>query len=118
MSSNDWGTETNLQATECDGMSETGFPLQIPGRITTLLVNLGTEDPEHGGFKVTLMRNGNLLVRVPSCGLMENVSYSHPCSLLQLRITASSAGAGKSVIWCDNLDIVRIRELMLILVRQ
>jgi hypothetical protein len=60
-------------------MSGSGFHLQIPGRITTLLVNLGIADLEHGGFKVTHTRNGNLLVRVLSCGLMENVSNSNPC---------------------------------------
>jgi hypothetical protein len=29
-------------------------------------------------------------------------------------ITASTAGSGKSVIWCDNLSVVRIRELILL----
>jgi hypothetical protein len=105
MSSDDQGTEPDLQVTRCDGMSGTGFSLQIPGRITILPVNLGTEDLGRGGFKVTLMRNGNLLVQVLSCGLMENVSILHPCSLPELTITASAAGAGKSVIWYDNLQI-------------
>src|SRR5258708_7647679 len=94
----DQGVEPDLQVTRCDVTSGTGFHLQIPGRITTLLVNLGIADPEHGGFKVTLTRNGSLLVQVPSYGLMENVSNSHPCVLLKLMITASAAaGAGKSV---------------------
>jgi hypothetical protein len=75
----DQGTEPNLQATRCDMMSESGFRLQIPGKITTLLVNLGIADLEPGGFKVTLMLNGNLPVQVLSYGLMENVSDSHPC---------------------------------------
>jgi hypothetical protein len=102
---NDQDTEHNFQVTKCDGMSGTGFSLQIRGRITTLLVSLGTEDLEHGGFKVTLMRSGSLLVQVLFYGLMENVSKFHPCFLLELMITASAAGAGKSVIWCDNISI-------------
>jgi hypothetical protein len=63
----------------CGGTSETGFHLQIPGRITTLFINLGMAEPEHGGFKVTLMRNGKFLVQVPSYGLMENVCISYQC---------------------------------------
>jgi hypothetical protein len=55
-------------------MFGTGFLLQIPGRITTSFINLAIAEPEHGGFKATLMRNGNLLVQVPSYGSKENVS--------------------------------------------
>ena len=101
----DRGTEPDLQVTKCDVTSESGFHLQIPGRITTSLMNLGIGEPEHGGFKVTLMQNGNLPVQVLSYGLMENVSNSYPCSLLELMIAASEAGAGKSIISCDNLSI-------------
>jgi hypothetical protein len=86
-------------------MSGTGFHLQTPGRITTSLMNLGIAEPEHGGFKVTLMRSGNVLVRAPFYGLMENVSTSHPFFSQELIITASAAGAGKSVIWCENISI-------------
>jgi hypothetical protein len=89
----------------CDGTSGTGFHLQIPGKITTLLVNLSIADLEHGGLKVTLMRNGNLLVQVLSYGSMENVSNLNPHFSPELMVTASAAGAGKSVIWCDNLSI-------------
>jgi hypothetical protein len=60
------------------------------------------------------MQNGNLLVQVPSCGLMENVGDSHLYFFLELTITGSAAGAGKSVIWCDNLSIVHICDLMLL----
>jgi hypothetical protein len=49
------------------------------------------------------MLNGNRPVQVPSYGLMENVSISCLYSLLKLIIGAFAAGAGKSVIWCDNL---------------
>ena len=91
-----------------------GFRLQIPGRITILVVNLDTVEPERGGFKVTLMQNGNVLVQVPSYGLMGNVSISFLYSFMRLTMTASAAGAGKSVIWCDNFSIVCIQELMLL----
>ena len=51
-----------------------GFRLQILGRTTSLFINLDMVELEHGGLKVTLMRNGNLLAPVPCYGLMENVS--------------------------------------------
>jgi hypothetical protein len=51
----------------------TGFHLQIPGGITTSLVNLDIAEPGHGGLKVTLMVNGNILEQVPCYGFMENV---------------------------------------------
>ena len=77
-------------------------------------INLGIPEPEHGGFKVTRMRNGNVLVQDPSYGLMENVRIPDPFFLRDLMITASTAGAGKSVIWCDNFSFFRIRKLMLL----
>jgi hypothetical protein len=40
--------------------------------------------------------------------------YSALYSFLKLMVKISSAGAGKSVIWYDNLSIVRVRELMLL----
>ena len=58
--------------------------------------------------------DGNLPVEVPYCGLMENVSILWPYLSLKLMMIGSAAGAGKSVIWCDILSIVRIRELMLL----
>ena len=45
---------------------------------------------------------------------MENVGVSYLYSFLKLMVIASSAGAGKSVIWCDYILLVRIRELMLL----
>jgi hypothetical protein len=110
----DQETESDLQVTRCDGTSGTGFHLQIPGRITISQMNLGIVGPELGGFKVTLMRNGNHLVQVPSCGSTENVSISHDCSFLKLMCSDSAAGAGKSVIWYDNLPIAGICKLMLL----
>ena len=104
-------TERDLQVTRCDGTSGTGFHLRIPGRITTWRINLGIADREHGGLKVTPMRNGNILAQVRSYGLMENVSILSPRFFLQLMITVSIAGAGKSVIWCDNLQF-SISKLM------
>jgi hypothetical protein len=56
-------------------MFDAGFRLQIPGGTTILHANLGITEPEHGGLKVTLIRSGNILVRVRSCGLMENVGF-------------------------------------------
>jgi hypothetical protein len=55
-------TESEFQATRCDGTSGTGSHHQIPGRIKISLMNLDMADPERGGFKVTLIPNGNLLV--------------------------------------------------------
>ena len=57
------------------------------------------------------MRNGNHLVQVHCYGSTENVSISHPHVLLELKITPCAAGAGKSVIWCDNLSIVHFANL-------
>ena len=87
-----------------DDYSETfgaGSHFQGLGKPTTSHVNLGIAEPEHGGLKVTLMRNGSLLVLVRSYGFMENVG------ILLLRFpptTAAAAGAGKSVIWYYNLS--------------
>ena len=39
-------------------------------------MNLGIVEPGHGGFKVTLMRNGSLLVEAHCYGFMENVRIS------------------------------------------
>ena len=38
--------------------------------------------------------------------------YSVVMFFLKLIITVSIAGAGKSVIWCDNLQLVPISKLM------
>jgi hypothetical protein len=77
-------------------------------------VVLGTAEREHGGLKVTPMRNGSLLVQVHSYGSTENVSISYLYAFLKLMVTSSSAGAGKSIIWYGNLSIVRVHELMLL----
>jgi hypothetical protein len=66
-------TERDLQATSCSKTSGPGFRLQIHGRTITSHVNLGIADPGHGGFKVTLTRNGSLLVQILSYGSTENV---------------------------------------------
>ena len=89
-------------------MSGTGFHLRIHGRTTTSLVVLGMAEREHGGLKVTTMRNGSFLVQVLSYGFMENVCIFALCSLQQLMVTVSAAGAGKSIIWYDNILIVRV----------
>ena len=59
------------------------------------------------------MWNGSRLVHVPFYGLMENVSISHSF-MLKLTTSASAAGAGKTVIWSDNISIFRIRGLTLL----
>jgi hypothetical protein len=71
-----WNTERDLQVTSCSKTSGTGFHLQTRGRIITSLVNVGIVEPELGGLKATLILSGSLLVRVRSCGFMENVSIS------------------------------------------
>ena len=96
-------TELNLQATNCDRIFGSGFHLQIHGRITNWLMNPGMAEPEHGGLKVTLTQNGSH--PAPSYGSMENVSILHPFAFLGLMIMVlSAAGAGKSVIWYDNVQ--------------
>ena len=77
-------------------------------------MNLDIADPERGGFKAMLMRNGNHLAQVPCYGSTENVSISHPHSFLKLMCSVSAAGAGKTVIWYDNLPMAGIRKLILL----
>jgi hypothetical protein len=108
------GTEPDFQVTRCDKTSATGFHHQIHGKTTISPVNLGMAEPEHGGFEVKPTQNGLLLTQVPSCGSMGNVCVLHPSSFLKLMVTASAAGARKSVIWYDNLSIVRVHELTLL----
>src|SRR6267154_4529146 len=69
-------TERDIQATSYSKTSGTGFHLQTHGRIITSPVNVGIGEPELGGLKATLIRNGSLLVQVRSYGFMENVSIS------------------------------------------
>jgi hypothetical protein len=68
--------ERDLQATSCSKRSGAGFHLQIRGRTTTSRVNLGTEDRELGGSKVTPMRSGSFLAQAHYYGSTENVSIS------------------------------------------
>jgi hypothetical protein len=69
-------TERELQATSCSKTSGTGFHLQTHGRTTTSPANLAIVEPELGALKAMLIRHGNLLVQVRSCGFMESVSVS------------------------------------------
>ena len=80
-------TEPNLQATNCDRIFDSGFHLQIRGRITSWLMNPGMTEPEHGGLKVTLTQNGSHLV--PSYGFMETVGILHTFTVLGLINTVS-----------------------------
>ena len=99
-----WNTERDLQATSCSKTSGSGFHLQIRGRIIPSPVNLGTAERGHGGLKVTPMRNGSVLVQAHCYGFMENVRISLCIPSCKLMVTASSAGAGKSVIWSASLN--------------
>jgi hypothetical protein len=78
-----------------------------------LHVNLDIAELEHGGLRVTPIRSGNILVQVRYYGSMENVSILYLYSFLKLMMTASAAGAGKSVIWYDSLSTVRVHSLIL-----
>jgi hypothetical protein len=69
-------TEWDLQATSCSKTSGTGFHLRTHGRIITSPVNVDIVEPELGGLRATVIRNGSLLVQVHFYGSMENVSIS------------------------------------------
>jgi len=97
--------ETTSQATNCRKTFEVGSRLQIPGKTTTLLVNLNIAEPQHGGFMVKLSPSGSILVQVRSYGSMGNVSVfcSHP--FLGTHGFHRAAGAGKSVLWYVDVDL-------------
>ena len=59
------------------------------------------------------MQNGSLLVQVHFYGSTENVSSSYLYAFPKLMVTVTLAGAGKSIIWYGNPQIVRVHELML-----
>ncbi len=106
----DRGAESNLQVTKCVETSGIGFHLRTHGKITRLPANPSMMGPEHGGFKVKLMRNGSLLVQAPSYGFTENVGICSLIVSLKLMVFASAAGAGKSVIWYDSLSEHCVRK--------
>ena len=59
------------------------------------------KEPQRGGYNVTPMPNGNLLVQVPCYGFTENVRAFHPYSFpVAHEVYTCLAGAGKSVLWC------------------
>jgi hypothetical protein len=60
------------------------------------------------------MRNGSLLVLIPSYGFMENVGISFLSVFPKLMLNVSAAGAGKSVIWYYNLSLICSRHLILL----
>ena len=66
-------TYRDAQATGYSKTSGSGSHPRIRGRTTTLRVNLGTAEPEHGSLKVTPMQNGSHLVQAHFYGSMENV---------------------------------------------
>ena len=71
-------TEPASQGTSYSRTFENGFPHQIRGKTTKSLVSLAIVELQHGGCKILLSRNGNLLVQVPSYGFMENVGALYP----------------------------------------
>jgi hypothetical protein len=92
------------QVTSCRGIFEAGSPPQIHGKITTSPVDHGTKRPGRGLLTARHSQNGNLLDRVPSCGLMGNVSHYLALTLSQtLMVFPFVAGAGKSVLWYANV---------------
>ena len=92
------------QVKSCIKTSEGGSLLQILGRTTTLLANLNTPEPQHGGFMVKLSRTGNIPARVHSYGYMGSVSVCAVIISPQLMIFTFAAGAGKSILWYNNLS--------------
>jgi hypothetical protein len=54
-------------------MLESGLPLQIPGKITTVLENHTTKEHRHGSSKEILMGNGYCLSQILIYGFVENV---------------------------------------------
>ena len=83
------------QATAYSETFDTGSHLQTLGKITTSHVNLVIAEPEYVGLKVTLIRNGSLLILAPSYGFMENVSVSRWCLFTELMLTSFYSGCGK-----------------------
>src|SRR5882757_3143939 len=62
--------EHDLQATSCSKTSGTGSHLLTLGRTLPSPVNLVMAEAEHGGSKVTPMRNGSLPVQTLCYGFM------------------------------------------------
>jgi hypothetical protein len=92
-------------------------------------VNLGTAEPELGGtatrnlfsffsFFSDVFHESTRVNPLRSYGSMENVSIVHIYNSLELMITASAAGPGKTVrvMWYENpfTVIIRVHELMLL----
>jgi hypothetical protein len=107
-------TDRELQVKSCSEKSGSGFHLRTPGRIITSHVVLGIGGREHGGFRVTLTRNGRFLALVHSYGFLENVSISHRAFSPLETDAFLTAGAGKSVIWYDILSVVHVHLLILL----
>jgi hypothetical protein len=100
------------QVKNCRKTFESGCLLQILGRITTLRVNLNTAEPQYGGCMVKPSQSGRILAQVPSCGYMGNVSACAVIISPRLIIFAFSAGAGKSILWYNNLCVFSLWKLI------
>ena len=88
------------QVTSCRKIFETGSLPRIHGKITTSPTDHDTATPARGSSKAVRFRNGRHLVRVRFYGSMGNVScWIVLTPLPRLMVSASVAGAGKSVLW-------------------
>jgi hypothetical protein len=84
-----------------ENLFEAGSPPRTHGKITTSPVDHGTKRSGHGLLTARYSRNGKRLDKVPSFGLMGNVSYHPALTFLRtLIVFPFVAGAGKSVLWC------------------
>jgi hypothetical protein len=82
----------------CRKTFEVGSHLQIPGKTTTLLVNLNIVELQHGGFMENLSPTGSILVQVRSYGSLGNVSVLHCHVFPGTDGFHCAAGAGKSIL--------------------
>ena len=94
---------------------ELGFHPLIPGKVTISPKNRDTAAPARGLLTAARSPNGKNRGGVPSCGSMENVSYSLALTLPQrLIVHPLEAGAGKSVIWYVKPSIFSSRKLTML----
>ena len=100
------------QVKNCRKTFESGSLLQILGRITTPRADLNTVEPQHGGYMAKRSQSGSILARVHSCGYMGSVSDYTVIIFPRLIVSAISAGAGKSILWYNNLCVFSLRKLI------
>ena len=74
----------------CEQISEAGSPPRIRPKITTSPANHDTKTPGRGLLTARYSQNGRLLDRVPSYGLMGNVSYLPELTFFQTLMDSHS----------------------------